>query len=70
MTPSAPLGVTWARTWRFWTWGRDWSRIVSSWKWVANKVKHRIWVAMCLGLAGVKCRASGSERRGIVSVEG
>jgi hypothetical protein len=46
--------------------------MVSSWKWVANRVKHRIWVAMCLkrGLAGVKCRASGSERRGIVSVEG
>jgi len=46
--------------------------MVSSWKWVAKRVKHRIWVAMCLkrALAAVEDKASDSERRGIVSVVG
>jgi len=44
--------------------------MVSSWKWVAKRLKHRIWVAMCLerALAGVESKASDSERRGVASV--
>jgi hypothetical protein len=38
---------------------------VSSWKWVAKRVKHLIWVAMCLGVSEDLERQRESRDQGV-----